>query len=98
MNSNHKINSVVLTALVIGTTLLVGCASGPTRVDEDFGNSVRAMRQAQTMDAVAAAAPDTTPIMSTDGQRMENALQSYRKSVGEPAAVKDDFNFQVSEE
>jgi outer membrane murein-binding lipoprotein Lpp len=97
MNSNHK-NSAVLTALVIGTTLVVGCASGPTRVEDDFGNSVRAMRQAQTMDAVAAAAPDTTPITSTDGQRMENALQSYRDGVGQPAAVKDDFNFKVSED
>jgi outer membrane murein-binding lipoprotein Lpp len=97
MNSNHK-NSAVLTALIIGTTLIAGCASGPTRVEDDFGSSVRAMRQAQTMDPVAAAAPDTTPITSTDGQRMENALKSYRESVGEPAAVRDDFNFEVSEE
>jgi len=98
MNSNHKMNSVVLTALVIGTTLVAGCASGPTKVEDDFGNSVRAMNRAQTLDPVAAAAPDTTPIMSTDGQRMENALRTYRDSVGDPATIKDDFDFQVSEE
>jgi len=51
----------------------------------------------QTMDAVAAAAPDTTPITSTDGQRMENALRTYRESVGQPATIKDNFEFDVSE-
>lgn len=98
MNSKYKTSSAVLTALVIGATLVSGCASGPTRVEDDFGNSVRAMRQAQTLDPVAAAAPDTTPITSTDGQRMENALRSYRESVGNPAAIKDDFDFEVSED
>ena len=98
MNNIHKTNSAVLTALVIGTTLLAGCASGPTKVEDDFGNSVRAMRQAQIMDPVAAAAPDTTPVTSTDGQRMDNALKAYRENVGKPAAVNEDFNFDVSQE
>jgi len=97
MNSINRINTLILPALAAALTLTAGCASGPERVEKDFGNSVRAMRQAQTMDAVAAAAPDTTPITSTDGQRMENALQSYRESVGQPAAVKDNFDFNVSE-
>lgn len=97
MNSINRVNSLILPTLAMALALTAGCASGPDRVAEDFGNSVRAMRQAQTMDAVAAAAPDTTPITSTDGQRMENALQSYRESVGNPAAIKDNFEFDVSE-
>jgi len=97
MNSIYKINTLILPTLTVALALTAGCASGPDRVEEDFGNSVRAMRQAQTMDAVAAAAPDTTPITSTDGQRMENALQTYRESVGQPAAIKDNFDFEVSE-
>ncbi len=97
MNSINRINSLTLPTLAVALALTAGCASGPDRVAEDFGNSVRAMRQAQTMDAVAAAAPDTTPITSTDGQRMENALQTYRESVGNPAAIKDNFDFEVSE-
>jgi hypothetical protein len=97
MNSINKINGLILPTLAAALSLATGCASGPDRVEEDFGNSVRAMRQAQTMDAVAAAAPDTTPITSTDGQRMENALQSYRENVGNPAAIKDNFEFDVSE-
>jgi len=97
MNSINKINGLILPTLAAALALTAGCASGPDRVEEDFGNSVRAMRQAQTMDVVAAAAPDTTPITSTDGQRMENALQSYRESVGQPAAVQDSFDFNVGD-
>ena len=97
MNSINRNNRLILSALVLTTALAAGCSTGPTRVEDDFGNSVRAMRQAQTMDAVAAAAPDTTPITSTDGQRMENALKSYRESVGQPQAIREDFNFEVSE-
>ena len=97
MNSINRIPSLILPTLAVALALTAGCASGPDRVAEDFGNSVRAMRQQQTMDPVAAAAPDTTPITSTDGQRMENALKTYRESVGNPAAVTDDFEFDVSE-
>jgi len=97
MNSINRIQTLILPTLAVALALTTGCASGPERVEKDFGNSVRAMRQAQTLDPVAAAAPDTTPITSTDGQRMENALQSYRESVGQPAAVKDNFDFNVSD-
>lgn len=92
MNSINKINSLTLPTLAVALAMTAGCASGPDRVADDFGNSVRAMRQAQTMNAVV---PDTTTITSTDGQRMENALQSYRESVGQPAAVQDSFDFKV---
>ena len=94
MNSNHtKFNNLLGLAAV--ATLCVACASGPTRVEEDFGNSVRAMRQAQTLDPVAAAAPDLTPVAGTDGQRMENALNTYRTGVGDPAAVSESIEFDI---
>ena len=70
---------------------------GPTRVEEDFGNSVRAMRQQQVMDPVAAATVDTTPVTSTDGQRMERVLETYRQSVGEPQEVSKPITFEVSQ-
>ena len=97
MNSINRINILILPTLAAGLALTAACASGPERVEADFGNSVRAMRQAQTLDPVAAGAPDTTPITSTDAQRMEHALQSYREGVGQPAAIKDNFDFNVSD-
>lgn len=84
-----------LAGLAAVLTLCAACASGPTRVEEDFGNSVRAMRQAQTLDPVAAAAPDLTPVEGTDGQRMENALNTYRTTVGDPAAVSESIEFDI---
>ncbi|MEJ2137947.1 MAG: hypothetical protein P8Y61_00610 [Gammaproteobacteria bacterium] len=95
MNTNNTYKMFFLTGVVLAAALTAGCASGPTRVEADYGNSVRAMRQAQTLDPVAAAAPDTTPVMTTDGQRMENALKSYRENVGRPAAVSDTIDFEV---
>ena len=57
--------------------LTAGCAA--TATESDFGNSVRAMRAAQTNDPSTILNPDTTPVESTDGVRMEGALKSYRE-------------------
>jgi len=97
MKSTQTLNICLLTGIVMAIALTTGCASGPTRVEEDYGNSVRAMRQAQTMDPVAAATVDTTPITSTDGQRMENVLKTYRQSVGSPAETGKTIEFDISD-
>jgi hypothetical protein len=92
MKNNQTMNICLLTGLVMAIVLTTGCASGPTRVEEDFGNSVRAMNRAQTMDPVAAATPDTTPITTTDGQRMENVLYEHRTRVSKPTVQTDVFD------
>ena len=79
MTINTKMTTVIASFLVVG--LLAGCASGPDRSERDFGNSVRAMTQAQTLDPVAARNPDMTPVTLTDGQRIENVLDNYREDV-----------------
>jgi hypothetical protein len=68
-----------ITTILVVVALNVGCAKGPERVADDFGNSVRAMRAAQTNDPSTILNPDTTPVESTDGVRMEGALKSYRE-------------------
>jgi hypothetical protein len=95
MKSNQTMNICLLTGIVMAIALTTGCASGPTRVEEDFGNSVRAMQQAQVMDPVAAATVDTTPVTSTDGQRMEAVMQTYRESVGSPAETGKTIDFDI---
>jgi PBP1b-binding outer membrane lipoprotein LpoB len=81
-------NSVfVIGAIILLAILLVGCASGPTRVEKDYGNSVHAMQRAQTLDPMTIIAPDMTPVESTDGQRMENAINASRETVAAPAAT-----------
>jgi len=97
MKSNQTMNICLLTGIVMAIALTTGCASGPTRVEEDYGNSVRAMQRAQVMDPVAAATVDTTPVTSTDGQRMEAVMQTYRESVGSPTETSKNIDFNISE-
>lgn len=87
MHTNSKIR-----ALFASTALLVaaGCAAtGPEAVEADFGNSVRAMRQAQI--ANPSAPVDNDPIDHGDGQRVNGAIDAYRKGVGDRSAVKEDL-------
>ena len=88
---------LIATAVVALSALTTGCASGPDRVDDDFGNSVRAMRQAQTMNPATIDNPDMTPVTYTDGQRMENALKSYRENVGNPVKTQQPINIQIGD-
>jgi type IV pilus biogenesis protein CpaD/CtpE len=97
MKSNQTMNMCLLTGVVIAIALTTGCASGPTRVEADYGNSVRAMQRAQVLDPVAAATVDTTPVTTTDGQRMENVLNTYRNSVGEPTSTSKTIEFDIGE-
>ena len=82
--SKEKLIALSLTMALVATA---GCARGPTRVEQDYGNSVRAMKRAQTQDLMKVMAPDTTPVETTDGQRMENVLDSYRSTKSDPSAT-----------
>ena len=94
MNSNNKAATAIM--IVLATGLMAGCASAPNRVADDFGNSVRAMNQAQILDPVAASNPDMTPVDTTDGVRMENALETYREDVAKPEETRQSLIFRVS--
>lgn len=66
-------------ALVITTLLVSGCAN--TYSDADYGRSVKQMVQSQTFDPVAAGNPPELAPEITDGERLKNALEVYRKDV-----------------
>jgi type IV pilus biogenesis protein CpaD/CtpE len=72
-----------------------GCASGPSVVENDFGNSVRHMTQAQIANPAAPA--DNDPIDHGDGPRINAALEVYRKSVSDPKEIKQDITIGVGE-
>ena len=87
-----KAHRLVIAAVVF---VMAGCSSmnEKTATEEDFGNSVRHMVQAQTANPT----PSTDPIATGDGQRIENALESYRTNVGRPERVNDDIVIDVSD-
>jgi hypothetical protein len=82
-----------LRALALGGFLLAlaGCASGPEAVENDYGNSVRHMMQAQKVNP--AAPVDNNPIDHGDGVRINNAIETQRKNVADPNKVKEGFDF-----
>jgi hypothetical protein len=67
-------------------TLLTGCNStDPVRVEQDFGNSVHHMIQAQIYNPQAARNPSTVPPAALDGPMAGEALNVYRKDVAKPS-------------
>ena len=67
---------------IYGLSILLssGCAwQGETATERDFGNSVRTMVAEQT------ANPEPRPVstQTSDGQRLEQVIEDYRKTVGE---------------
>ncbi len=91
MNMNNMLRLLVASAplLIVG-----GCATGPKAVENDFGNSVRHMTQAQTADPTAPA--DSNPLDHGDGTRINGAIEAYRNSATDPKAVKEQMNAENS--
>ena len=89
MNSINKLLGVMLLA---GTLALAGCATDPVNVENDFGNSVRSMVEAQTANPTAPV--DDQPVDHGDGQRIQAVMGVYRGDVARPEDVKKDPNIR----
>jgi hypothetical protein len=88
MNIIHK------SGFVIAVLTASGCAN--TSSDEDYGQSVKHMVQAQTFDPAAASNPPEFAPEITDGARLQNALDVYRKDVAKGSTdVKQPVIFEV---
>ena len=82
-------------AVVVATVAVAGCADTPL-ADADYGNSVKQMLQAQTLDPIAASNPPELAPQMTDGARLENAMEVYRKDVAKGnTEVKQPIIFEV---
>ena len=78
-------------SLTLAVTLTTGC-SNPTAVESDFGNSVRHMRQAQTMNPDT---PSRETLETTDGERLSTVLDVYRSDVSRPETVGEDLSIDT---
>ena len=89
-------NAIQSTALALATLTFAGCADTPV-ADADYGHSVQQMIQAQTFDPVAASNPPDLPPESTDGERLKNAMDVYRKDVAKGnTEVKQTVQFEIN--
>ena len=71
--SNLFLNATLLSAAVLFVT---GCES--YEVEEQFGEAVRHVVQAQKANPETSANPDPDPIDGTDSARVRAVLESYR--------------------
>lgn len=85
-------NIIYKSGLVIAALAVSGCATS----DDDFGQSVKQMVQAQTFDPAAASNPPELAPEITDGERVKNALDVYRKDVAKGGTeVKQPVVFEI---
>jgi hypothetical protein len=88
-------NATPAIALVMVASAVAGCADTPVS-DADYGRSVRHMVQAQTFDPAAASNPPELAPEMTDGARLKNALDVYRKDVAKGITeVKQPVVFEI---
>ena len=82
--------TIILTSAVAALLLISisGCET-KTATERDFGNSVRALVQGQTVDLTAAMVPDPNPIDSGDGERLSHVIETYR--MPEPPATRPEI-------
>jgi hypothetical protein len=88
--------SKICFSLTLAAGLLAGCAHGPEAVEDDYGNSVRHMMQAQTANPAAPA--DSEALDHGDGVRLNNAVEGWRKDVANREEVRQDIVINVGGE
>lgn len=91
---NRSSNKFYLLTSVFALVMTAGCAEH-SQVEREFGNSVRQVTRAQTLDSMNVVAPDPDPVDQTDGQRMEAVMETYREDVAKPEGIGQDIIIQV---
>ena len=73
-----------LSLLALSIAVTACNTSAPTRLEDDYGNSVNQMVQAQVADPNAAAFPREDGPDSMDGDKAVQTLREYRGDVADP--------------
>jgi type IV pilus biogenesis protein CpaD/CtpE len=76
---------IIIALAVIGA--LAGCST--TATQEDFGNSVASLIQAQTANPETLTNPSAVPVTGVDADYANNVVTEMRKDVSQPAEVKE---------
>lgn len=95
MWAKGKLNVAVVGAMALAV-LISGCAStDPVRVEEDFGESVRHMIQAQTANPNPPADPAASPSGGMDGKKSDAVIEAYRKHTSNPGNVERPITISI---
>lgn len=92
MTSIHT--SLIRVALCAGlSAALAGCMTSTPQWDATFGDSVRQIREMQTLNPEGSA--NTNPVAGVDGTAAVSAQKSYVKSFTAPAAPSNSFTIGI---
>ena len=81
---------IAASALIIA---IAGCET--TRVEDEYGESVRQMINAQVYDPTTLTDPSTKPVEGADPDMVNNAIKALREYIGAPEEVGKDVVIQV---
>ena len=84
-------------AAAASATAFAGCTTEPTQTERNYGVSVRQMIEAQTYDPSTRTNPSTETVEKSDGQRLGNALEGYRRGVTQPEAASQGVDISIDE-
>lgn len=93
MNSIRLVISVTATMALLGS--ISGCYQAETTTEKDFGNSVRHMIRAQTLNPNPVYPAGEAETVPGDGERLENVMEAYRSDVSKPEDVNNDIVISV---
>ena len=89
--------TVLAIAAAASAATLLGCTTKPTLTEQNHGVSVRQMIEAQTYDPSTLTNPSTETVEKSDGQRLGNALDGYRRGVTPPEAASQGVDISIDE-
>jgi hypothetical protein len=85
-------------AVLVASLLLTACTrSDPVRVEQDFGNSVRNMIEAQTYNPEASRHPPVNPPEVLDGTKGNRVIETYRGDIAKPAEIDKPIQINVGD-
>jgi hypothetical protein len=82
MHALRKLFNGLMIAMAL--TAIAGCSNVESAVEADFGNSVRHMIQAQTLNPQNSLLPDPEPVDSGNGERLNGVMEAYKTDVSTP--------------
>ena len=83
--------------IITASALLMAIAGCETtsRVEDEYGESVRQMVNAQVYDPTTLTDPSTKPVEGADPDMVNNAIKALREYIGAPEEVGEDVVIQV---
>ena len=90
MSNTHIFRTLRLVFGALLAATLTACMSTTPAVDAEFGNAVRAARQAQILNPKAAVSTD--PVLGMDGKAAASTMDRYQESFKTPSTTPGAMN------